>query len=182
MIYAFDELTGKLTTGQQPFAATQPGTGPRHFTFHPNGKFAYLLEELAGQVVAYQYQNGQLKQLQNISSVPVGEKGYPGSADIHVSPDGKFLYASNRAEFNNLAIYKIDPKTGNLNNIGFQSTLGKTPRHFNFDPGGKYLLAANQDSDEIVVFKRNMKTGLLADTGKRIAVGKPVCIKWIAKK
>ena len=182
MIYAFDELTGKLSTGQQPFAATQPGAGPRHFTFHPNGKYAYLLEELAGEVVAYQYQSGQLKQLQNISSVPVGEKGYPGSADIHVSPDGKFLYASNRAEFNNLAIYKIDPKTGKLSNVGFQSTLGKTPRHFNFDPTGKYLLAANQDSDEIVVFSRNMKTGLLTDTGKRIGVGKPVCLKWILGK
>jgi len=182
MIYAFDATTGKLTPGQQPFAATQPGAGPRHFTFHPNGKYAYLLEELAGEVVAYQYQKGQVELLQRTSTLRPEQKGYPGSADIHVSPDGKFLYASNRAEFNNLAIYKIDPKNGKLSIVGFQSTLGKTPRHFNFDPSGKYLLAANQDSDEIVVFSRNLKTGLLADTGKRIAVGKPVCLKWISVK
>ncbi|MGZ8558712.1 MAG: lactonase family protein [Chitinophagaceae bacterium] len=181
MIYAFDELTGKLVTGHQPFVASQPGGGPRHLTFHPNEKYAYLLEELAGHVVVYQKQAGKLKLLQRTSSIPRGQKGYPGSADIHVSPDGKFLYASNRGEFNNLAIYKIDPATGKLSIIGFQSTLGKTPRHFNFDPSGNYLLAANQDSDEIVVFKKNNKTGLLTDTGKRIAVGKPVCIKWIAK-
>ncbi len=110
-----------------------------------------------------------------------GNTGYPGSADIHVSPDGKFLYASNRGDFNNMAIFKVDPKNGRLSIIGFQPTLGKTPRNFNFDPTGKYLLAANQDSNEIVIFSRNMKTGLLTDTGKRIEVGKPVCMRWIVE-
>jgi len=182
MIYAFDELTGKLNPGTQPFAKSQPGAGPRHITFHPNGKYVYLIEELTGHVVTYQYQNGQLKLLQRTSSLPRGQKGYAGSADIHVSPDGKFLYASNRGDFNNIAIFKIDKNTGKTSILGFQPTLGKTPRNFNFDPSGNYLLVANQDTDEIVIFKRNTNTGLLTDTEKRIEVGKPVCIKWISTK
>ncbi|HET9434554.1 MAG TPA: beta-propeller fold lactonase family protein, partial [Chitinophagaceae bacterium] len=180
MIYSFDEKTGKLAAAEQQFAASTPGAGPRHFTFHPNGKFAYLVEELTGHVVAYQMSNGQLKLLQRTSTLPRGKTGYSGSADIHVSPDGKFLYASNRGDFNNIAIFKVDSKSGNLAIVGFQSTLGKTPRNFNFDPSGNYLLVGNQDSDEIVIFKRNLKSGLLEDTKKRIAVGKPVCLKWAA--
>jgi 6-phosphogluconolactonase len=182
MIYAFDETTGKLTPGTQPFAPSQPGAGPRHITFHPNGKYVYLIEELTGHVVTYQYQNGQLKLHQRTSSLPMGQQGYAGSADIHVSPDGKFLYASNRGDFNNIAIFKIDKNNGRASILGFQSTLGKTPRNFNFDPSGRYLLVGNQDTNEIVIFKRNLKTGLLTDTGKKIEVGKPVCIKWIAAK
>ncbi len=182
MIYAFDAATGKLTPGSQPFAKSQPGAGPRHISFHPNGKFVYVIEELAGRVVAYQYQRGKLKLLQRTSTVPRGQTGFAGSADIHVSPDGKFLYASNRGDFNNIAMYKVDSKTGKLSIIGFQSTLGKAPRNFNFDPTGNYLLVGNQDNDEIVIFKRNLKTGLLTDTGKRIEVGKPVCLKWIGIK
>jgi 6-phosphogluconolactonase len=182
MIYAFDETTGKLTPGSQPFAASQPGAGPRHITFHPNGKYVYLIEELTGHVVTYRYQNGQLKLHQRTSSLPGDQKGYAGSADIHVSPDGRFLYATNRGDFNNIAIFKIDKATGRANILGFQSTMGKTPRNFNFDPTGNYLLVGNQDTDEIVIFKRSTKTGLLTDTGKRIEVGKPVCIKWISTK
>jgi len=182
MIYAFDENTGMLKPAKQPFAASTPGAGPRHLTFHPNGQYAYLVEELTGHVVVYQMQNGQLKLLQRTSTLPRGQKGYPGSADIHVSPDGKFLYASNRGDFNNIAIYKIDSNSGKVSIIGFQSTLGKVPRNFNFDPTGNYLLVGNQGSDEIVIFKRNLKTGLLEDTKKRIDVGKPVCLKWAAVK
>ena len=178
MIYSFDEKTGRLTASKQSFAASTAGAGPRHFTFHPNGKFAYLVEELSGHVVAYQMMNGQLKLLQRTSTLPRGKTGNAGSADIHVSPDGKFLYASNRGDFNNIAIFKVDANNGKLAIVGFQPTLGKAPRNFNFDPSGNYLLVGNQDSDEIVIFKRNLKSGVLADTGKRIAVGKPVCLKW----
>jgi 6-phosphogluconolactonase len=179
MIYAFDASTGKLSPGTQEFAPSQPGAGPRHLTFHPNGKYAYLIEELTGHVVTYKMENGQLKLWQRTSSLPSGQKGFAGSADIHVSPDGKFLYASNRGDFNNIVIFKIDAKTGRVYIVGFQPTLGKAPRNFNFDPTGKYLLVGNQNNDEIVVFKRNVKTGLLIDTKKRIEVGKPVCLKWI---
>jgi 6-phosphogluconolactonase len=179
MIYSFDVATGKLTPAPQPFAATNPGAGPRHITFHPNKKFAYLVEELAGEVVVFKNEHGALKMIQRTSTLPRGAKGFAGSADIHVSPDGKFLYASNRGDFDNLAIFKVNPSTGKLSIVGFQPTGGKAPRNFNFDPSGEFLLVANQNSDEVVVFKRNIKSGVLEDTGKRIEVGKPVCLKWI---
>ncbi len=181
MIYAFDAITGKITPAKYPFAASEPGSGPRHFTFHPNNKYAYLVEEITGTVVAFKYTNGTLKSLQRLSTLPAGDTGFIGSADIHVSSDGKFLYASNRGKegSNTIAIFKIDPATGMLKSIGHQSTLGKIPRNFNLDPTGNFLLVANQESDEVVVFKRNKQTGLLTDTGKRINIGKPVCLKWI---
>jgi 6-phosphogluconolactonase len=179
MIYAFDAATGKLTPAKQPFAKSIAGSGPRHFTFHPNNKYAYLVEELSGTVETFQYNNGELKNIQRISTMPVGDTSFAGSADIHVSPDGKFLYASNRSESNTIAIYKINPLNGKLSLIAHQSTLGKTPRNFNFDPSGDFLLVGNQGSDQIVIFKRNKVTGLLTDTGKRIDVGKPVCLKWV---
>ena len=178
MIYQFDTHTGKLTTGKQSFVASEPGSGPRHFTFHPNNKYGYLIEELSGTVVAHKYKKGKLKRIQRISTMPAGDTSFAGSADIHVSPDGKFLYASNRSNSNTIAIYSINNK-GKLTLISHQSTLGKGPRNFNFDPSGTFLLTGNQNSDEIVIFKRDTLTGLLSDTGKRIAVGKPVCIKWI---
>ena len=132
-----------------------------------------------GTVVVFKYKNGTLKNIQRISSMPVGDTSDAGSADIHVSPDGKFLYASNRAEANTIAVFSINQKNGKLSLIGHQ-TLGKTPRNFNFDPSGNFLLVANQNSDTIVVFKINKDTGLLTDTGNRINVGKPVCLKWIS--
>jgi len=179
MIYRFDEKNGTLRPAATPFAVSTPGSGPRHFDFHPNHKFAYLVEEMSGTVAAFKYKKGKLTPIQRTSTLPVDFKGVVGSADIHVSPDGKFLYASNRGESNTIAIFSIDTKTGKLTAIGHQSTLGKTPRNFNFDPGGNFLLVANQNSDDIVIFKIDRKTGLLTDTGKRINVPNPVCIKWI---
>ncbi|MBK8787814.1 MAG: lactonase family protein [Chitinophagaceae bacterium] len=180
MIYAFDETTGKLTTAKQAFAESLPGSGPRHISFHPSNKYAYLMQELSGTVTAFKYKNGKLKSRQIISSMPAGDTSFAGSADIHVSPDGKFLYASNRAESNTIAIFSINQKNGKLSPVGHQSTLGKTPRNFNFDPAGNFLLVANQNSDQVVIFKINKETGLLTDTGNRIDVGKPVCLKWIS--
>lgn len=180
MIYSFDETTGKLAPAPQVFAKSADGAGPRHICFHPSGNYAYLLEELSGTVQVFDYKNGTLKKKQRISTMPSGDMAFAGSADIHVSPDGRFLYASNRAESNTIAIFRINRKDGRLTLISHQSTLGKTPRNFNFDPTGNFLLVGNQHSDEIVVFRRNKKTGLLTDTGNRISVGKPVCLKWIA--
>ncbi len=179
MIYAFNAVTGKLTPAKQPFEKSMDGSGPRHFTFHPNNKYAYLVEELSGTVETYQYNNGNLKNIQRMSSMPPNDTSFAGSADIHVSPDGKFLYASNRSTSNTIAIFKVNGQTGKLSLIGHQSTLGQTPRNFNFDPSGNFLLVANQNSDQIVIFKRDKITGLLTDTGNRIDVGKPVCLKWI---
>jgi 6-phosphogluconolactonase len=161
----------------------RPGSGPRHLDIHPNRRFLYLLEELSGSVIAFSINaEGSLSGIQQVSILPKNYTGPASSADIHVSPDGRFLYASNRGESNTIAIFSIDKKSGKLKLVGHQSTLGKTPRNFNFDPSGKFLLVGNQNSDEIVIFKRNMNTGLLTDTGKRISIGKPVCIQWIKSK
>ena len=183
MTYSFNAATGKTVAADPAFTAVDPGNGPRHFTFHPSGKYAYLIQELSGTVNAYAY-NGtsKLSFLQSISSHPKDFNGTIGSADIHVSPDGKFLYASNRGTANSIAIFSIDQATGKLTIVGFQSTIGKTPRNFNFDPSGNFLLVANQDTDDIIIFKVDKKTGTLSDTGKKIEVGKPVCVKWISMK
>lgn len=180
MIYAFDAATGKLKPARQSFAASVAGAGPRHISFHPSNKYAYVIEELSGSIVTYKYKHGKLKMKQRISSMPEGDSSIAASADIHVSHDGRFLYASNRAAANNIGIFFIDPANGKLKLIAHQSTLGRTPRNFSLDPSGNYLLAANQNSDEIVIFKRDIHTGLLTDTRNRIEVGKPVCLKWIA--
>lgn len=180
MIYYFNKKKGKLQPAKIPFHMTEAGAGPRHFEFHPNGKYAYLIEELTGGISVYSYHgNGDLHLQQNISALPGNFEGSIGSADIHVSPDGKFLYASNRGSSNDIAIFSIDESNGQLRSLGHQSTLGKGPRNFSIDPSGNFLLAANQNSDEVVVFKRDKTTGLLTDTGNRIKVSKPVCLKWM---
>lgn len=182
MVYSFDEKNGKLAEATSPFVMVKAGAGPRHLTFHPNNKYAYLIEELTGTISAYSYKNGAFSLFQNASALPPDYMGSVGSADIHVSADGKFLYASNRGESNTIAIYKINQQNGSITLVGHQSTLGQTPRNFNFDPSGNFLLVANQDSDDIVIFKVDKKTGLLSDSGKRIKAGNPVCVKWISIK
>jgi 6-phosphogluconolactonase len=178
MIYRFDpKAKVKIRPAAQTFAASIAGSGPRHFTFHPNQKFAYLIEEMSGTVVAYGYKDGKLNFLQRIATHPDDFKGAIGSADIHVSPDGKFLYASNRGDENTITIFLIDQKTGKLQLKGYQSTLGKTPRNFMIDPTGNFLLVANQETNNIVIFKRDQQTGLLQPTGKQIEIPKPVCLK-----
>ncbi|MEO6729859.1 MAG: lactonase family protein [Ferruginibacter sp.] len=179
MIYQFDKNVGKLSPATPAFAASVPGSGPRHFDFHPNNRNAYLMEEMSGTVVAFDYNAGKLNAIQRISALPADFKGTIGSADIHVSSNGKFLYCSNRGDANSITIFKVNPVSGKLTVAGHQSTMGKTPRNFNFDPSGNFLLVANQQSDDVVIFKIDKKTGLLTDTGKRINVPNPVCIKWI---
>jgi 6-phosphogluconolactonase len=159
--------------------SVKPGNGPRHLVFHPNGKWAYLSEEMSGTVGVYKYANGKLTLVQSIAAHPADFTGQPGSADIHVSPDGKFVYASNRGKENNLAIFSINPTIGKLTLKGIQPAIGKTPRNFAIDPTGQYLLIANQDSDNIVVFKRNKVTGMLKETGEQIKLPKPVCLQFL---
>ena len=179
MTYAFNPATGRIKPAATPFTPVEPGSGPRHLVFSASGKYAYLMNELSGRVMVFRYNKGVLTLLQSISSVPADFHGFAGSADIHISPDGKFLYASNRGESNTMAVFAISPLNGRLASKGYSSVLGKAPRNFNFDPSGRFLLVANQDSDEIVVFKRNVQTGMLTDSGERIKAGNPVCIKWI---
>ena len=177
MIYAVDKKKGLLNFSS--YAKSETGSGPRHFTFHPNNKYTYLMEELTGTVVCYAVNKGLLTLQQRISALPQNFTGTIGSADIHVSPDGKFLYCSNRGESNTIAIFSIDAITGKLTIVGHQSTLGKTPRNFNFDPSGNFLLVANQNSNDVIIFKIDKTTGLLNDTGKKINVPNPVCLQWI---
>ena len=166
-----------LTPAETPFANFEAGNGPRHFTFHPDGKYAYLIQEMTGNVEVFDYKKGQLHPKQSVALPPGGYEGPVDAADIHISPDGKFLYGSLRGNIDELVIFAIDKK-GTLTYAGRQSTLGKNPRNFAIDPTGNFLLVGNGRSDEIVIFKRNTETGLLTPTGKTIKIGMPVCLKF----
>ena len=180
MLYNFDDINGTLTENSTASIKVNSGAGPRHIALDPSGKYVYLTEELSGTIGVFSLgENATLKLLQTISAVAENYKGSFGGADIHVSPDGKFLYASNRGEANTIAIFSVDTNTGLLTAIAQQSTMGVMPRNFNFDPSGNFLLVANQQSGGIVIFSVNHQTGLLTDTGKRIDVPNPVCIKWV---
>jgi|SaaInl5LU_22_DNA_1037371.scaffolds.fasta_scaffold07871_3 6-phosphogluconolactonase len=151
----------------------KPGSGPRHFTFHPNGKFGYGLAELSGKVTAYSYAKGRLNFIEDYSSYAIGQDIYR-AADIHISPDGKFLYASNRGpEEDSISIFSIDQKTGKLSLVGHEPTYGKHPRNFCLSPSGQYLLAANQLTGNVVVFKRNTETGILTKLPEEIKMENP---------
>ena len=157
----------------------QPGSGPRHLVFHPTKKDrVYVIQELTGMITVLSFAKGKLHIRQSVYIEPEDFKGKNGAADIHISPDGKYLYGSNRGDANDIVIYAIDA-AGHLTYKGRQSALGKGPRNFTIDPTGNFLLVANQQSDEVVIFKRDKKTGQLADTGKTIKVGAPVCLQMI---
>lgn len=158
--------------------AIKPGSGPRHLAFHPNGKYVYAVMELSAEVALMEYKNSNLSLSQYISMLPKGFKGEVEAADIHVSPDGKFLYASNRADGNDIVVYAI-AGDGKLSYAGRQSEYIKTPRGFAIDPSGKYLLVANMDGNNVVVFKRDQSTGLLQFKGIEVKVDKPVCLKFM---
>ena len=154
-----------------------PGSGPRHFAFHPSNRFAYCIEELSGTIAAFRYNNGHLDSLQRIFSYSKIQEEY-NSADIHVSPDGYFLYASNRwDQENTISIFSIDQMSGKLTLVGHQSTFGDHPRNFAIDPTGNFLIVANQVTNNIMVFKRNTQTGLLTKIGKEVTVPNPSCLK-----
>jgi len=150
------------------------GSGPRHIVFNGNGKLAYLVQELDGTVSVLLLKNGKLDLLQETTLISDPEQK-AWAADIHLSPDGKFLYATNRAPANNITCYKV-LKDGRLENYFMVSTRGDGPRNFALTPDGKFLLVAHQFSNNIVIFKRDTKTGMLTDTGERIEVGAPVCL------
>ena len=157
------------------------GSGPRHLTFHPNGKYMYVINELSGKVIAYQYNDGKISEFQSIESCNTGDKQDMGSADIHITPNGQYLYTSNRGKANDITIYRVG-STGLLTLLGHQSSLGVHPRNFTIDPTSKYVLVANRDTDNIVVFMIIKSTGFLQPTGIQIKVEKPVCLKMISVK
>lgn len=181
MIYEFDSKNGKLAPNpKQPFYQCRPGAGPRHFKFHPGGKYAFAVNELDMTVssLSYDQSNGTLKDIQTISTVPAGFSGENTCADIHISPDGRFLYTSNRGH-DSIAAYRIERMSGRLEFIEHVSTQGKTPRNFAIDPSGAFMLVANQRSDSIVTFSIDPKSGRLKNTGQAISVPSPVCLQLI---
>jgi 6-phosphogluconolactonase len=157
-----------------------PGSGPRHLAFSKNNKILYAINELSGNISVYQNNKESKTLIQTISTDTTNNKD-KGSGDIHISNDGKFLYATNRGKYNNISIYSIQ-SSGKLSFIGLQPTLGKTPRNFIIDPTDNFLLVANQSSDNIFVFKRDKQTGLLNYTNIEIKVGTPVCLKMVVIK
>jgi 6-phosphogluconolactonase len=181
MIYEFDRGRGKLRPNSlQPFFQTAPGAGPRHFAFHPSGRLAFVINELSSSVtsLSYQAKTGTLKEIQTLSTLSQGFNGPNTCADIHVSPDGKFVYGSNRGS-DSIAAYRIDEESGKLTYIANTPTGGKKPRNFVIDPTGNFLLAANQDSDNIVVFRIDRQTGMLQNTGQAIEIPAPVCLRFV---
>lgn len=179
MIFRFDARTGKLTLSRTPSVPAKPGAGPRHLTFHPRGNYVYVINELHATVTLFAHDRaqGNLKELQTIATLPKDFTGANTNADIHVSPDGRFLYSSNRGH-DSIAAFKIDPRNGELAFIAHESTGGKKPRNFAIDPTGEFLLVANQNSDNIVTFRRDKKTGRLSPTGHVAEVPSPVCLKF----
>jgi 6-phosphogluconolactonase len=171
-----------LTPATDSIVKIQPGYGPRHTAFSPGKPYVYAINELSGMVDAFHYTNGKFTLLQAISSHPAGYKGEIGSADIHVSPDGRFLYASNRGDANNIAVFTIDAATGKLTWKGVAPSGGNTPRNFMIDPTGHWLLAANQNGSNVVIFKIDPQTGMPTPTGKTLSIPAPVCLKMTPVK
>jgi len=151
------------------------GMGPRHFIFDKEGNHAYLINELGGQLVVFDYHDGTLLQTQIVMA---DENGGHGSADIHITPDGKFLYTSHRLKGDGIAIFRIDQESGKVSKVGYEPT-GRHPRNFGITPNGRFLLVACRDDNKIQVFSINSKTGKLTDTGHTIYVSKPSCIAII---
>lgn len=182
-VYKFDPNNGTLSPNNPPFAQVAPGSGPRHFAFHPNGRNAYVINEIACTVTAFSYtqDQGTLKELQTISTLPHGVAKGDSTAEVQVHPSGRFLYGSNRGN-NSIAAFSIEPLTGKLKHIANESTRGKTPRNFGIDPTGTYLIAANQDSDTLAVFKIDQTTGALHGVGDTVPAPKPVCVKFLPRE
>jgi len=168
-----------LTPATPSFVEVQPGNGPRHFDFSADGKYLYLIQEMGAVITVYKVNGEKLTALQSVNMTGEGFRGAVGAADIHISPDGRFLYATNRGDANEIILYNINPDNGQLTFVERYGTLGKTPRNFVIDPTGRYLLVANQNSNNIVVFKINFETGKLLLINSQIKISMPVCLKMV---
>lgn len=182
LVYRFDAERGTLEPNDPPSVSVKPGGGPRHFAFHPSGKFAYTNNEITLTVTAFRYDaaDGVLTELQTISTLPQGTEQDSGNstAEVRVHPNGRFLYVSNRGH-NSIAIFTIDPSTGKLTPAGHEPTRGEIPRNFNLDPTGRFLLVANQNTHNVVVFRVHPRTGKLEATGSQIDVPSPCCVRFM---
>lgn len=182
LIYDLDLDNGKLIPHDPPDISVIPGQGPRHFAFHPGGQYTYLINEIGNTVNAYTYdaKTGTLTELQSISTLPDDFSGTSHTADLHISPDGQFVYGSNRGH-DSVAIFSIDESTGTLTSVDIQSTEGQGPRNIAIAPDGNHLLAENQGTSSIVSFAINRTTGELTATGHIAEVPRPVCLKFMQR-
>lgn len=180
LIYKLDPAKATLTPNDPAFGKVPAGGGPRHFAFHPSGRFAYVCDEITSAVTGFSYdaEKGALTEIQTITTLPEPTKGN-STAEVQVHPSGKFLYCSNRGH-DSLAIYTIDEKTGQLTAAGHQKTGGKTPRNFCIDPTGQFIVACNQGTNDVAVFKVDQATGKLAQVGDMVAIPASVCVKFLA--
>lgn len=180
LVYRLDVENRTITPNDPPWVDVQKGAGPRHFAFHPNRKHAYLINELDNTAVTYAYHEdrGVLKTVQVISTLPQDFTDTSYCADIHVSPDGRFVYGSNRGH-DSIVIFEVDSGTGRLSVVDYESTRGEFPRNFAMDPSGRFLFAANQNTDNIVTYRIDGKTGRLTATGQQVETPQPVCINMI---
>jgi 6-phosphogluconolactonase len=179
-VYRFDVRTGALTPNDPPFAKVAPGSGPRHVKFHPNGREVFLLNELACTVVAFDWDSakGGLTERQVISTLPADFKGENTCAEIEVHPNGRFLYATNRGH-DSLAVFAIDPASGQLAFVERVASRGKWPRNFAFDPTARWIVCTNHNSDNAVVFRVDATTGRLTPAGDPVAVPYPFCERFV---
>ena len=178
LIYRFDPARGALTPNDPPSVAVKPGAGPRHFAFHPDGRHAYVINEMGSTITAFDHDRGVLTPRETLSTLPKDYRGDNSTAEIQVHPTGAFLYGSNRGQ-NSIAIFAVDPTTGELTARGHQAQRIKTPRHFAIDPTGRFLVVANQDSASLVVFRIDPKTGALEPAGDPASVPAPVCVEFV---
>ena len=182
LVFKLDPDHATLTPNDPPFAPVAPGSGPRHLAFNPDGRFAYVINELACTMTAFAYDaaRGTLAEIQTISTLPAGETARPGysTAEVFVHPSGRFLYGSNRGH-NSIVAYAIDGSTGKLSLVEHVPSGGRIPRSFNLDPAGRFLLSANQDTGNVVVYRIDNQTGSLTPTGTKVEVDKPVCIVFV---
>lgn len=160
------------------FVSVTPGYGPRHLAFSNDKKTMYLITEMGSSVIVFDYNNGKPKQRQDITLLPDGFKGQTGAADIHISPNGLFLYASNRGDANDISVFSINQENGELTFIERKPSGGKGPRNFIIDPTGKFLIVAHQNSDNITVWRLDETTGKIMQAVTRIEVGNPVCLQF----
>jgi 6-phosphogluconolactonase len=183
LVYKYDSAKGTLLANKPTGIKLKAGAGPRHFSFHPDGRFGYVINEITLTVTAFTWdqKTGTFQEIQTISTLPPGEKPGKGmsTAELRVGMRGRFLFGSNRGH-DTIVSYRIDRKTGRLTHVGNFSTGGKTPRNFGLDPSGRFLLAENQKSGTIHVLKIDRKTGRLEETGSVIQVPAPVCIRMLA--
>jgi 6-phosphogluconolactonase len=177
MVFRFDPKSAKLTPHDPPYYSAIPGSGPRNLTFHPNGRWAYSINEITSTIDCLNWDNskGVLTRFQNVSSLPMDHESPTDAATVQVHPSGHFLYASNRGD-DSITAFSIHSAHGRLTLMQRISCEGNSPRHFAVDPSGKWLVVANQDSDNLVVLRCNIHTGKLSSTGRQYPLDSPVCV------